>query len=121
MAEEDLKVGSILIGSERADELKDWYRKTFDIHEDEDGALAFGPIRLFVFPHNEIHGTASEPARIMINIHAEDARALEADLKSRGVRFIRDVSEEPFGLLGTIADLDGNYLQILQPRSEDRA
>ncbi len=111
----DLSVGSIVIGSERAEELKDWYRTTFAVREDDDGAFVFGSVRVFVFPHSEIRGAAKEPARILINLYTDDARALEAALKAKGVTFDRDVTEEPFGLLGTIADPDGNYLQLLQP------
>jgi hypothetical protein len=111
----DLSVDSLVIGSERPDDLKEWYRTTFAVPEDDDGAFVFGDLRIFVFPHSEIHGTAKEPARIMLNIRTPDARALERDLKAKDVTFVRDVTEEPFGLLGTIADPDGNYLQLFQP------
>ncbi len=112
-----LSVDSIVISSERADDLKDWYRKTFDVPEDDDGAFVVGNLRIFVFPHSEVTGTSKEPARIMINIRTNDARTLQIDLKAKGVTFVRDVTEEPFGLLGTIADPDGNYLQLFQPSS----
>jgi predicted enzyme related to lactoylglutathione lyase len=110
-----MNLGSIVIGSERADELKEWYRKTFNATEDDDGAFVFGAVRVFVFPHSDVHGQAAEPARILLNFYADDVRALEQELKDKGVRFVRPVTEEPFGLLGTIADPDGNYLQIFQP------
>ena len=110
-----LSVDSIVISSERTDDLKEWYRKTFDVPEDDDGAFVFGNLRIFVVPHSEVTGTSKEPARIMINIRTNDARALQNDLKGKDVTFVRDVTEEPFGLLGTITDPDGNYLQLFQP------
>ncbi len=113
--EGDVRLNSIVIGSEQPDVLKNWYRATFEVTEDADGAFRFGEARVFVFPHTEVRGKASEPARILINFSVDDARDLEQRLQDKGVRFVRPVSEEPFGLLGTIADPDGNYLQILQP------
>ncbi len=113
----NVTVDSIVVGSENADALKDWYRATFDVREDDDGAFVFGSLRVFVFPHSEITGAAKEPARVMINLRTDDARALETALKAKNVTFVRDVAEEPFGLLGTIADADGNYLQLFQPLS----
>lgn len=110
-----MKIGSIVISSGNADELKAWYRDTFAVEEDGDGALEFGPVRVFVFPHSEVGGQAAEPARLMLNLYVDDARGVEKDLKDKGVRFVRPVEEEPFGLLGTIADPDGNYLQLFQP------
>jgi predicted enzyme related to lactoylglutathione lyase len=104
----------VVIGSARPDELKDWYRKTFDVAENENGAFVFGSVRLFVFPHDRVSGTAQDPARILLGFSVDDAKAVQSDLKAKGVRFIRDVEEEPFGLIGTIVDLDGNYLQIIQ-------
>ena len=112
-----LTLDGIVISSARAEELKDWYRKTFDVTENENGAFVFGSVRLFVFPHDAVRGAAQEPARILLGFSVDDAKAVESDLKAKGVRFIRDVEEEPFGLIGTIVDLDGNYLQIIQPAS----
>lgn len=114
MTNRELLLDSLVIGSDRPEELKDWYRTVLGGQEDADGAFVFGPARLFVFPHSEIHGPSAEPARILINFRVEDARAVESELKEKGARFVRDVEEQPFGLLGTIVDLDGNYLQIFE-------
>jgi predicted enzyme related to lactoylglutathione lyase len=49
-----------------------------------------------------------------INFRVNDAREHAARLVGLGATWIRPVEPEPFGLLGTIADPDGNYVQIAQ-------
>jgi hypothetical protein len=51
---------------------------------------------------------------VIINLDVDDCRALESHLRSRNVKWVREVTQEPFGLIGTVADPDGNYVQIIQ-------
>jgi regulator of RNase E activity RraA/predicted enzyme related to lactoylglutathione lyase len=107
-------VGSILVGSSRADEMKRWYRRAFGATENEMGAFDLGPVQLFIEPHSDVEGPTREPARIIINLNVEDCRALEEHLNDLGVHWIRKVELMPFGLIGTVADPDGNYVQTIQ-------
>jgi predicted enzyme related to lactoylglutathione lyase len=106
--------GSILIGSSNVDEMKNWYRNAFGVQENQMGAFEFGPVQIFVETHSEVSGPTKEPARMILNLNVDDCRALEADLKAKGVKWIRPVEQEDFGLIGTLADPDGNYVQIIQ-------
>lgn len=111
--------GSVLIASSDVDATKDWYRRAFGVTESDTGAFDFGPVGIFIEAHTEVDGPTREPARMIINFNVDDCRALEAHLRSMDVNWIRPVELEPFGLIGTIADPDGNYLQIIQWGASD--
>jgi predicted enzyme related to lactoylglutathione lyase len=94
--------------------MKAWYRNTFGVKENDMGAFEFGPVQLFIETHSEVSGPAKDPARIVINLDVDDCRGLEEHLQGQSVRWVRPVEQEPFGLIGTLADPDGNYVQIIQ-------
>jgi len=107
-------IGSLLVGSAQADVMKEWYRRAFDAEENEMGAFQFGAVQLFIEPHSEVSGPTKEPARVLINLDVDDCRALGQHLEAIGTRFVRTVEQEPFGLIATAVDPDGNYVQIIQ-------
>jgi len=107
-------IGSLLLGSSNVEEMREWYQKAFDVKQNDMGAFEFGPVQYYIEEHSEVSGPAQEPARIIINLDVDDCRAIEAHLKEQGVKWIRPVEQEDFGLIGTVADPDGNYVQIIQ-------
>ena len=107
-------IGSLLVGSSNADAMKEWYRSAFGVKENDMGAFEFGPVQFFVEAHSEVSGPNKEPARVIINLNVDDCRAIESHLKKQGVKWVREVEQESFGLIGTVADPDGNYIQIIQ-------
>ncbi len=107
-------IGSLLIGSSNVDQMKEWYRNAFGVKENSMGAFELGAVQLFVEAHSDVSGPTKEPARVIINLDVDDCRALEAHLKQQGVTWVRPVEQEAFGLIGTVADPDGNYVQVIQ-------
>ena len=107
-------MGSLLVGSSNVEAMKEWYSKAFDVTANEMGAFAFGPVQLFIEEHSDVSGPTQEPARVILNLDVEDCRALEAHLEQVGATWVRPVEQESFGLIGTLADPDGNYVQIIQ-------
>ena len=107
-------IGSLLVGSSNVDAMKDWYRKAFAVADNEMGAFEFGPVQLFIETHSEVSGPTKEPARVVINLDVSDCREIERHLEGMGVNWVRKVEQMPFGLIGTVADPDGNYVQIIQ-------
>jgi predicted enzyme related to lactoylglutathione lyase len=107
-------IGSLLIGSSNVDQMKDWYRRAFSVKDNDMGAFELGAVQLFIETHSEVSGPTKEPARVLINLDVDDVRALEAHLQQQGVRWVRPVEQAPFGLIGTMSDPDGNYVQIIQ-------
>lgn len=107
-------IGSLLIGSSNVEAMKDWYRRAFAIEENEMGAFEFGGVGLFIEEHSMVSGPTTDPARVIINLNVDDCRAIEAQIEAAGATWVRKVEQEPFGLIGTVADPDGNYVQIIQ-------
>jgi predicted enzyme related to lactoylglutathione lyase len=107
-------IGSLLVGSSNVEQMKEWYRNAFSVTENEMGAFEFGPVQFFVEEHTEVSGPTKEPARVIINLNVDDCRAIESHLNDQGVSWVRKVEQMPFGLIGTVADPDGNYVQIIQ-------
>jgi predicted enzyme related to lactoylglutathione lyase len=107
-------IGSLLVGSSNVEEMKGWYRKALNVQENEMGAFALGPVQLFIETHSEVAGPTKEPARVIINLDVDDARAWESQLNAAGATWVRAVEQESFGLIGTVADPDGNYVQVIQ-------
>ena len=114
----DARFDGLVINTERPDELRAWYLAAFGGEMDHDGApagpLAFDGVQLIFLPHSDVAGPAREPKRILINFRVEDALKHANRLERLGATWIRRVEPEPFGLIGTVADPDGNYVQIAQ-------
>jgi hypothetical protein len=49
----------------------------------------------------------------------DDARALASRLDGLGVSWLVEAEERPIGLIGTVIDPDGNYVQIVQLAGRD--
>jgi predicted enzyme related to lactoylglutathione lyase len=107
-------IASLMLGSDQADTMKEWYSTAFGVTANDMGAFDFGGFQLFIESHSDVSGPTRDPARVIINMNVDDCRAIESQLKEHGVRWVREVEQMPFGLIGTIADPDGNYLQIIQ-------
>jgi catechol 2,3-dioxygenase-like lactoylglutathione lyase family enzyme len=77
--------------------------------------FAWGSFRLSVAAHSEVHGTARDPLRIMVNFAVADIDAAAARLRQAGVEFIRPPEPEEWGgRVATFRDPDGNTLQLLE-------
>ena len=64
--------------------------------------------------HSEIHGPDKEPARFILSLFVEDAKAERERLEALGVRFIRKEGIEYWGgIISTFIDPDGNYCQMV--------
>ncbi|MEU0685688.1 VOC family protein [Streptomyces sp. SID4919] len=109
-----MRIGSLLIGSENVEQMKSWYRSAFSVTENDGGAFPLGDVQLFIEEHSEVSGPNEDAARVIVNLDVDDCRALETHLLTLDVTWVRKVEQMPFGLIGTLADPDGNYVQIIQ-------
>jgi EmrB/QacA subfamily drug resistance transporter len=122
----DVRFEGLVISTERPEQLRAWYEAAFGGDPTHDGGptrrLSLGGVQLIFLPHSDVAGPAKDPKRILINFRVDDAREAAARLEGLGTTWIRPVEREPFGLLGTVADPDGNYVQIAQvaPESDER-
>jgi predicted enzyme related to lactoylglutathione lyase len=111
-------LGSILLGSADPDRLKAWYRAALAARENADGFLEFGGIDVLIDGRDDVSTTSSEPGRMILNFHVDDAHAAARRLNELGVSWLAEVEERDDGLFGTLLDPDGNYIQIIQLNEE---
>ena len=73
----------------------------------------FGHSRLTIAAHDGVEGPASDPVRIMVNLRTGDIAAAVA--RCDPTRVIRWPEREKWGgMVATVTDPDGNYIQFLQ-------
>ena len=119
-----LNFNSILIGSAQPQVLAEFYAKVFgrpaDMSEGGYHGWQVGSCFLTVGEHSEIKGPAKEPARIILNFETRAVQAEFERLKQLGVTVVK----EPYsmddggtaeGWIATLADPDGNYVQLMSP------
>jgi predicted enzyme related to lactoylglutathione lyase len=110
-----VRLGSVVLGSSDPQRLARWYRAAFAPDAPDGSVVNLGAgSRLIFDARDDVAPAAAEPGRILINMYVEDAHAVAAHLTGLGVPWVRQV--EPFagGLIGTVQDADGNYVQVVQ-------
>ena len=116
-----MNLNSILIGSEDALRLAEYYTKLFGAPGWSDGGYVgwlIGSGAVTVGPHDQVTGKNAQPGRIIWNIESTDVRADFDRLVAAGAIVVREpygLEEEPDGLIATFADPDGNYFQLMSP------
>ena len=72
---------------------------------------------IFALPPAEIAAhPAQESGRHELYLMCDDIEATVAELKAKGVEFVRDVSDEGFGLMTALRVPGGGELGLYQPR-----
>jgi predicted enzyme related to lactoylglutathione lyase len=116
-----MNFNSILIGSEDADRLAEYYSKLFGPPTFQDGGYSgwqLGSGFLTVGPHSEVTGKNEQPGRLIWNIEAADVKSEFDRLVAAGATVVREpygMPEMGDGLIATLADADGNYFQLMSP------
>jgi predicted enzyme related to lactoylglutathione lyase len=91
-----------------------WYRAALGLSDDAP-LLTAGGVELRFTAVTGAESVAVEPARIILNFHVDDIRAAEARLVALGAVWVRELEPTRWGIIGTVLDLDGNYVQIVEP------
>lgn len=109
-------IGSILLASKDPERLRSWYESAFGVTADADGFLSLGEVGLLVDGRDDVAAKAAEPARLILNVHVDDARTTARQLDSLGVTWLAELEyrEQAGAWFGTVLDPDGNYLQIIE-------
>ena len=116
-----MNFNSIMIGTEDVSRLRDFYVKLFGEPGFDEGGYSgwkIGDGFLTIGPHSEVHRKNAEPGRIIWNIESADVAGDFARLKAAGAIVIRDpyeMEEAPGYPIATLADVDGNYFQLVAP------
>ena len=107
-------IGSVLLGTTRPTELRQWYGSTLAPGHEGDGPIDLGGFLLVIEQRDDVEAKNNQPGRMILNFHVADFDAIEAQLQAAGVHWLTPVTDRPSGRFGTFADPDGNYLQIIQ-------
>jgi predicted enzyme related to lactoylglutathione lyase len=112
---------SILIGSENAPALVEYYTKVLGASAFSDGTYTAWKIDsgfVTVGPHSEVKGKNASPGRLIWNIESGDVAGDFERLKSAGAIVVTapyEFAGQPGSSIATFADPDGNYFQLLSP------
>ena len=119
----DLKLNSILIGSEDPGRLVDFYTKVFGDPQWSDGGYTgwqVGAAGVMIGPHDQVKGKNAVPGRLIWNLETADVRGEFDRIAGTGATVVH----EPYApggdaasdmLLCTFADPDDNYVQLATP------
>lgn len=117
-----LDFGSVLLFSENPKELGEFYKEVFekDPEWSQSGYYGFlvGKGFFTVGPHDKVKGKSQNPERIMLNFESEEVEKEFNRIKDLGAAVIAEPyhpMEDPNSMIATLADLDGNFFQIMTP------
>jgi predicted enzyme related to lactoylglutathione lyase len=116
-----LNLNSIMIGTMRPKALAEFYEGVIgnpaDMVDAENGFYGWqvGTTYLSVMEHSEMGGKAKDPGRVMLNFETTRVREEFERLKALGAAVVREPYEMGGGWIATLADPDGNYLQLVSP------
>lgn len=118
-----MKLTGAMLGSEQPKVLGEFYTNVFGKAGWEQGdwfGYNVGGGTLMIGPHSEVKGQNDAPARIMITLVADDVKKEFTGMVDKGAKVVAEpyqpnAKESPDTWLATVADPDGNYLQISTP------
>jgi len=104
--------------------LADWYRHALGLSDVDaetkagDASLTAGGVELHITYQSHVAPEAAEPIRAVLNFVVDDIDEVEARLVATEAVWVRELERVPWGIIGTVLDPDGNYVQIVEPARE---
>ena len=124
-------IESILLGSQNAQKLADFYEKIvglkltneFEMGENDEKGFEFAikdSTGFYIMDHSEVKGKNKNPAQMIINFEVDDIEKEVTRLKKAKVKIQQDIYHiEGYGLIATFVDPDGNLFQFVQVRASN--
>jgi hypothetical protein len=115
------RLRKVVIGSRSPRQVADWYRRALGLPYSDaelkagDVVLRAGGVELHIVHRSNIGAAAVEPVRAVLNFVVDDIGAVEARLVAMEAIWVRELEHTPSGIIGTVLDVDGNYVQIIEP------
>jgi predicted enzyme related to lactoylglutathione lyase len=106
-------IGAIELGSRAPGRAAAWYRQALGL-SGRGEVVNVGDVELRFVSRVDVAPATVEPIRVVLNFHVADIRAIEARLVAMQVAWVRELEDTPFGIIGTVVDFDGNYVQIIE-------
>ncbi len=109
----------VMLFTDNVDRLAAFYRDVVGMkpRSSRPGRMSFGTdeVRININLHDQVHGAAKDPNRIILNLGTDDINADHERLKAKGVEFVRPPEKEGWGgYTATFKDVDGNLVNIMQ-------
>jgi hypothetical protein len=114
------RIRAITLESRAPDRAEAWYRRALGL-TDADPLVTAGGVELRFTPGISDAPNTVEPARIILNFHVDDIRTAEARLVALEAVWVRELERTRWGIIGTVLDLDGNVVQIVEPAPDSPA
>lgn len=115
---------SILLASTDPERLHGWYARALEPEEstqmDAYRILRYGRFHVIFDTRSDIGSRNPEPGRMILNFDVADARAVVARLDEMAVEWLAPLEERDGSLWATAIDPDGNYVQVIELREEQR-
>src|SRR5258708_1191304 len=113
-----------MIGSAQPQVLAEFYAKVFGSPADmTDGGYSMwqgSNCSLSVGEHSEVEGQGKEAGRIMVNVETKQVKEEFERLKSMSATVIKEPYELSGFWIATLADPDGNFIQLMNPWEMDQ-
>src|ERR687897_1437990 len=100
------KLGSVLLATTSVGRLRDWYEQAFAVTPNPDGFFEFGSVAVLIDARHDVADRATEPERVILNFHVDDARAMAAHLDGLGVTWVVPVEFRGDAWFATLLDPD---------------
>lgn len=116
-----LKLNSVMIGTKRPHALATFYEqllgKPADMVNSERSFFSWqqGSVFLYLLEHSEMDGKTKDPGRMMLNFETTQVKEEFERIRTLGGLVIREPYEVEAGWFATLADPDGNYIQLVSP------
>jgi predicted enzyme related to lactoylglutathione lyase len=114
-----LNLNSIMIGSSQPRVMGEFYEKVLgrpaDMMEGDWYSWQVGNCFLGIGEHSEVSGPAKEPSRIILNLETRQVKEEFERLQGMNVTVIKAPYELDGMWIATLADPDGNYIQLMSP------
>jgi uncharacterized glyoxalase superfamily protein PhnB len=124
-AEPGANLRRVVLGSCAPRRAAAWYRRALGLADtvsdadttlnDADQALRAGDVELVITDRSPVAATAVEPNRVVLNFVVDDILDVEARLVAMEAIWVRELERAPWGIIGTVLDLDGNLVQFIEP------
>ena len=116
-----IQVVSLHINTDRPVEMGDFYKKLFGVEpawsSDEVTGFMIGQFRIEIAKHDQVSGKNDDPSRLFFDLMVDDVQAEFDRIVKLGAKVIQPPYEFSDGdmhmVISTLADLDGNYFQLV--------
>lgn len=116
-----LNLNSVMIGTKQAAAMAAFYEKVLgkpaDMVDRDNGFWGWqaGNGFISILEHSAMEGNTKDPGRVMINFETPQVKEEFERIKALGGKVIKEPYEIGEGWIATLADLDGNYFQLMTP------